>query len=148
MNLYKLKCSDGTLKKKKRIGRGQGSGKGGTAAKGHNGAQSRSGYKKKKYFEAGQMPLQRRVPKFGFKNPNQKYYKPINIDTLQYLIKKENIQCIDPGILKKYGLVKKNEKYKILGKGLLKTKVNINAHAFSISAFKAIKEVQGEAVTL
>lgn len=142
MDLSNLKPAKGSTKSKKRIGRGQGSGYGGTSTRGHKGAKSRSGYSKKIGFEGGQMPLQRRVPKFGFKNINRKEYKGINIGLIQELSEKKSVTDITVETLIDAGMVQKNTLVKILGEGELKTKVNIKAHAFSKSAVEAI-EAQG-----
>jgi len=143
MNLSNLKPAEGSTHSDKRIGRGQGSGHGGTSTRGHKGAQSRSGYSKKIGFEGGQMPIQRVVPKFGFKNFNRVEYKAINLSTLQSLIEKLNISVIDFNTLSENGLVSKNDKVKILGNGELKAKLDIKAHAFSKSAKEAIEKLQG-----
>ena len=143
MELSNLKPAKGSTKTKKRIGRGQGSGTGGTATRGHKGQKSRSGYSRKTGFEGGQMPLQRRVPKFGFKNINRKEYKGINISTLQELADARKITDIDVDILVEAGLARKNSLVKILGNGELKTKLNVKAHAFSKSAVTAIEAVKG-----
>jgi len=143
MDLSSLKPAKGSVKQRKRIGRGQGSGFGGTSTRGHKGAKSRSGYSKKVGFEGGQMPLQRRVPKYGFKNINRVEYKAINISTLQELAEKRNISDIDLDTLNKAGLISKNDKVKILGNGELKTAVNVKAHAFSKSAIEAIEAQKG-----
>jgi large subunit ribosomal protein L15 len=148
MDLSNLKPARGSVKRSKRLGRGQGSGKGGTSTRGHKGAKSRSGYSKKIGFEGGQMPLQRRVPKFGFKNVNRKEYKAINLITLQTLAEKNDLEKIDPEILKKAGLVSKNDLVKILGKGTLERKLEVHAHAFSKSAVEAIEAQKGTAVKL
>jgi large subunit ribosomal protein L15 len=145
MELSNLQPAKGSVKTRKRIGRGQGSGKGGTSTRGHKGAKSRSGYSKKVGFEGGQMPLQRRLPKYGFINVNRKEFKGINISTLQTLAEKKNISSIDFQILMDAGLASKNEKVKILGKGVLKTKLNVKAHAFSKSAVEAIESLKGTA---
>lgn len=142
MDLSNLKPAKGSTNSKKRIGRGQGSGKGGTSTRGHKGQKSRSGYSKKIGFEGGQMPLQRRVPKFGFKNINRKEYKAINIATLQMLAEKNEYTEISVDTLINAGLVQKNKLVKILGEGELKSKLNVKAHAFSKSAIEAI-EAQG-----
>ncbi len=146
MDLSNLKPAEGSTKNKKRIGRGQGSGRGGTATRGHKGAQSRSGYSRKFGFEGGQMPLYRRVPKFGFKNINRKEYHGINIDTLQNLAETKKIELIDLKVLVENGLAGKNDLVKILGRGELKAKLNVTVHAFSESAIKAI-EAQGGVAT-
>ena len=148
MDLSNLRPAKGSTKKSKRLGRGQGSGKGGTSTRGHKGAKSRSGYSKKIGFEGGQMPLQRRVPKGGFKNINRKEYKGINISTLQTLAEKHNIEKIDFEVLVMAGLVSKNALVKILGKGTLERKLEVHAHAFSKSAVKAIEAKKGTAVKL
>jgi large subunit ribosomal protein L15 len=143
MELNNLRPAKGSVKADKRIGRGQGSGKGGTSTRGHKGAQSRSGYSRKKGFEGGQMPLQRRVPKYGFKNINRIEYKAINISTLQALADKKKISIIDRDALIDAGLISKNDMVKILGKGELKSKITVKAHAFSKSAIQAIETLQG-----
>lgn len=147
MKLHTLKPAEGSTRDNKRLGRGQGSGKGGTASRGHKGAKSRSGYSKKLGFEGGQMPLQRRVPKFGFNNPNKIVYKAINISTLEELIKKINTNSIDIEVLKNNGLVGKKDLVKILGRGELSSKIEVTAHAFSGSAKKAIED-KGGTVTI
>jgi large subunit ribosomal protein L15 len=146
MNLSSLKPAAGSVKSDKRIARGQGSGKGGTSTRGHKGAQSRSGYSKKIGFEGGQMPLQRRVPKFGFKNPNRIEYKVINLDALQELSLKST--TIDVEVLKNNGLIGGSDLVKVLGRGELSAKIKISAHAFSDSAKQAIEKVGGEVVVL
>lgn len=146
MDLSNLKPAEGSTKNKKRIGRGQGSGRGGTSTRGHKGAQSRSGYSRKFGFEGGQMPLYRRVPKFGFKNINRKEYHGINIDTLQKLAETKKIELIDLKVLVENGLAGKNDLVKILGRGELKAKLEVKVHAFSESAIKAI-EAQGGVAT-
>jgi large subunit ribosomal protein L15 len=148
MDLSNLRPAKGSIKKSKRLGRGQGSGKGGTSTRGHKGAKSRSGYSKKIGFEGGQMPLQRRLPKYGFKNVNRKEYKGINISTLQNLAEKHNIDTIDFNVLVMAGLVSKNALVKILGKGSLERKLEVHAHAFSKSAVEAIEAKKGTAVKL
>ncbi|MFO7574537.1 MAG: 50S ribosomal protein L15 [Bacteroidales bacterium] len=148
MELHNLKPAKGSVKKGKRLGRGEGSGSGGTASRGHKGAKSRSGYSKKIGFEGGQMPLQRRVPKFGFKNINRKEYKAINISTLQTLSEKMSLEKIDFQTLISAGLISKNDKVKILGKGKLERKIEVHAHAFSKSAEEAIEANSGTAVKL
>jgi large subunit ribosomal protein L15 len=145
MDLSNLKPAKGSTKSKKRIGRGQGSGYGGTSTRGHKGAKSRSGYSQKVGFEGGQMPLQRRVPKFGFKNINRKEYKGINISTLQELADKRKLKEISVDTLIDAGLVPKNTLVKILGNGELKTKLNVKAHAFSKRAVEAIESLEGTA---
>jgi large subunit ribosomal protein L15 len=143
MNLQNLTPADGSTKNRKRIARGQGSGRGGTSTRGHKGAKSRSGYKTKIGFEGGQMPLQRRVPKFGFKNINRVEYKAINLDIIQSLVERKNITEITPEVLRDNGLVSRNELVKILGRGELSSKVNITAHKFSSSAKAVIEEKGG-----
>ena len=150
MDLSNLKPAEGSVKKQgKRIGRGQGSGKGGTATRGHKGAKSRSGYSKKLGFEGGHMPLQRRVPKFGFTNINRVEYQGVNLDTLQELVETKKIKnTVDFETLVELGLAGKNELVKILGRGELKTKLTVKAHKFTASAKAAIEAAGGEAVTL
>jgi large subunit ribosomal protein L15 len=148
MDLSNLRPAKGSTKQSKRLGRGQGSGKGGTSTRGHKGAKSRSGYSRKIGFEGGQMPLQRRVPKYGFKNINRKEYKGINISTLQTLAETKNIEKIDFEVLVMAGLVSKNALVKILGKGTLERKLEVHAHAFSKSAVEAIEAKKGTAVIL
>jgi large subunit ribosomal protein L15 len=148
MDLSNLKPAKGSTKTKKRIGRGQGSGTGGTATRGHKGQKSRSGYSRKTGFEGGQMPLQRRVPKFGFKNINRKEYKGINISTLQELADARKITDIDVELLVEAGLARKKSLVKILGNGELKSKLNVKAHAFSKSAVIAIEAAKGTAETI
>jgi large subunit ribosomal protein L15 len=145
MDLSNLKPAKGSTQSRKRIGRGEGSGHGDTATRGHKGQQSRSGYSRKIGFEGGQMPLQRRVPKFGFKNINRKEYKGINISVLQELADKKKIKDIDVEVLRDSGLVGKNELVKILGNGELKIKVNVKAHAFSARAKEIIEAAEGKA---
>ncbi|HEY8366346.1 MAG TPA: 50S ribosomal protein L15 [Bacteroidia bacterium] len=145
MNLHTLKPAEGSLGSSKRVGRGQGSGRGGTSTRGHKGAQSRSGYSRKKGFEGGQMPLQRRIPKFGFKNINRVEYKSLNLDTLQSLAENHNLNAIDIDTLIAHGLVSKRDLVKVLGRGELKAKVTVKVHAFSQSAIKAIEAAGGTA---
>jgi large subunit ribosomal protein L15 len=145
MELSNLKPAKGSVKSSKRIGRGQGSGKGGTSTRGHKGAKSRSGYSRKIGFEGGQMPLQRRVPKYGFTNRNRIEYKGINISSLQTIADKGNLTSIDIETLVQAGLVSKNDQVKILGKGELKIKLDVKAHAFSKSAIAAIESLKGTA---
>lgn len=142
MNLNNLSPAKGSTKSQRRIGRGQGSGYGGTSTRGHKGAKSRSGYSRKIGFEGGQMPLQRRVPKFGFKNINRVEYKAINLDIIQSLIDRKGVTEINPDVLRENGLVSRNELVKVLGRGELKTKINVTAHKFSTTA-KAGIEAQG-----
>ncbi len=145
MKLHTLKPAEGSTKNKKRTGRGQGSGLGGTSTKGHKGAKSRSGYSSKIGFEGGQMPLQRRVPKFGFKNINRVEYKGINLDSIQALIDKLKIDTIDIDVIINNGLANKKDNVKILGRGELKSKVKVSAHGFSKTAIAAIEAKGGEA---
>lgn len=148
MELNKLKPATGSTHHDKRIGRGAGSGHGGTSTRGHKGAKSRSGYSKKIGFEGGQMPLQRRVPKFGFKNVNRKEYKSINIGVLQGLAEKNGWSIISPENLSEAGLISKNDLVKILGKGTITAKIEVKAHAFSKTAEAAIEAAQGTVVKL
>ena len=148
MKLNTLKPAEGSVKNKKRIGRGQGSGRGGTSTKGHKGAQSRSGYSRKLGFEGGQMPLYRRVPKFGFTSPNRVETKPVNLDDIQKLADKTKATEITLELLKDNGLVGKNDVVKILGRGELSAKLKVTAHLFSKSAQEAIEKAGGEVVTL
>jgi large subunit ribosomal protein L15 len=143
MKLHTLKPAEGSIKTRKRIGRGQGSGRGGTSTKGHKGAKSRSGYKTKLGFEGGQMPLQRRVPKFGFINHNRVAYQAVNLDILQELAGKLNTDTIDFDVLHQNGLVSKKDLVKVLGRGELTSKLNVSAHSFSASAIAAIEKVGG-----
>lgn len=150
MDLSNLKPAEGSVKNQgKRIGRGQGSGKGGTATRGHKGAKSRSGYSKKLGFEGGQMPLQRRVPKFGFTNINRVEYQGINLDALQQLVDDKKISdTVDFDTLFTNRLAGKNDLVKILGRGELKAKLKVSAHKFTASAKAAIEAAGGEAVTI
>ena len=148
MDLSNLKPAKGSIKKSVRLGRGQGSGKGGTSTRGHKGAKSRSGYSKKIGFEGGQMPLQRRVPKFGFKNLNRVEYKGINLGTLQELAELNNLDKIGIDTLIAAGLANKKSKVKILGKGTLEKKLEVSAHAFSKTAVEAIEAKEGTVVIL
>ena len=148
MDLSNLKPAEGSVKKVKRIGRGTGSGHGGTSTRGHKGAKSRSGYSKKLGYEGGQMSLVRRVPKFGFKNFNRVEYKGINLDTIQQLSEKKNLQVIGIETLIEAGFISKRDKVKILGRGELKSKLEVTAHAFSASARKAIEDLGGMANTI
>lgn len=147
MKLHTLKPASGSTKTNKRLGRGQGSG-GSTAGRGHKGAQSRSGYHKKFGFEGGQMPLQRRIPKFGFKNNNKVYFKSVNLDTLEELARKINAADISVQVLVDNGIVGKKDKVKVLGRGELKSKVNVSAHAFSDTATTAIQNAGGTVTTI
>ena len=147
MDLSTLKPALGSVKKeKKRIGRGQGSGKGGTAARGNKGAKSRSGYSQKIGYEGGQMPLSRRLPKFGFKNFNRVEYKVINISDLQTIAENLKLNAIDIQTLRNAGLVAKNDKVKVLGNGELTTKLEVSVHAFSKTALQAIETLDGKAI--
>ena len=147
MELSNLKPAEGSIKAGKRIGRGQGSGRGGTSTRGHKGAKSRSGYKSKAAFEGGQMPLQRRVPKFGFKNVNRKEYVSLNLDKLQELVDKHGWTKIDMETLLANRIVGKTDKVKLLGRGELKAKLEVEVHATSAAAKEAI-EKQGGSVKL
>jgi large subunit ribosomal protein L15 len=142
MDLSNLKPAKGSTKKRKRIARGEGSGKGDTATRGHKGAKSRSGYSRKAGFEGGQMPLYRRIPKYGFKNRNRVEYHGINLDTLQKLVDEKKVDMIDPETLVNNGLADSNDLIKILGRGELKAKLEVKAHAFSEKA-KSTIEAQG-----
>lgn len=143
MDLTNIKPAEGSVKTRKRIGRGEGSGKGGTSTRGHKGAQSRSGYSRKLGHEGGQMPLYRRVPKSGFKNINRVEYSGINLDTIQKLAEAKNLDKITPEILLENGLLSKNSLVKILGRGELKLKLDVTANAFSEKAVKAIESLGG-----
>lgn len=148
MNLSNLQPAKGSTHSQKRIARGTGSGHGGTSTRGHKGAKSRSGYSKKFGFEGGQMPLQRRLPKFGFNNINRKEYKAINLSLLQAIAEKKSVAAIDPAFLIENGLVGANDLVKILGNGTLTVKLEVKAHAFSKSAEEAINAVGGSVVKL
>jgi len=148
MNLNNITPAEGATKRVKRIGRGQGSGHGGTSTRGHKGAKSRSGYSRKIGFEGGQMPLQRRVPKFGFTNFNRVEYKGINLDTLQTLVDKLNISEVTIDIIRENGLAAKNDLVKILGRGELKSSVKVTANGFSASAKSAIEAAGGSVETV
>lgn len=148
MSLSNLRPAEGSTKTGKRIGRGTGSGLGGTSTRGHKGAKSRSGYSKKIGFEGGQMPIQRRLPKFGFKNINRVEYKAINLDVLQRLAETKKLEKIDIQVLIDAGFISSNHLVKILGNGALTTKVNVEAHAFSKSAEAAIQAIGGTATKL
>ncbi len=148
MDLSKLAPAVGSVKNNKRLGRGQGSGGGGTATRGHKGAQSRSGYSRKRGFEGGQMPLQRRIPKFGFKNINRKEFHGINLDTLEMLAVEKKLTVIDKATLVANGLAAKNDLIKILGRGELNAKVDVKANAFSKTAIAAIEAKQGTATVI
>ena len=148
MNLTNITPAVGSTHNSKRIGRGQGSGKGGTSTRGHKGAKSRSGYSRKIGFEGGQMPLQRRLPKFGFNSPNRVEYKAINLATLQELAEQKNLTKIDINALLEAGFITKKHLVKILGNGELKNKIEVEAHAFSKSAEAAILAAGGSVVKL
>ena len=148
MNLSNLKPAKGAVKGSKRIGRGTGSGRGGTSTRGHKGAGSRSGTTTKVGFEGGQMPLQRRIPKVGFKNANRVAYTGVNLDVLQSLTEKYTLSAIDFDTLKQHGLVSRNDLVKILGRGELKAKLEVKAHAFTATAQKAIEAAGGTIVKL
>lgn len=148
MKLHTLKPAEGSTRNKKRVGRGQGSGRGGTSTRGHKGAKSRSGYSKKLGFEGGQMPLQRRVPKFGFKNNNRIAYKAVNLDDLIALAEKVKKSDIDIDVLRNNGIIGKKDLVKVLGRGELTQKINVTAHAFSTSAKEAIEKIGGTATKL
>lgn len=144
MELHNLKPAKGATKNKKRIARGQGSGHGGTATRGHKGAKSRSGYKSKLGFEGGQMPLQRRIPKRGFKNVNRVEYIAINLDRIQDLVEKHDVKVFTPEVLFSLGVIKRNDLVKVLGNGELTHAVEITAHAFSASAKEQVEKVGGK----
>ena len=148
MNLSNLRPAEGSTKTRKRIGRGPGSGLGGTSTRGHKGAKSRSGYKNKIGFEGGQMPIQRRLPKFGFKNINRVEYKAINIETLQKLSESKGLSKIGLSELQEAGFISSSQLVKVLGKGALTAKLEVEAHAFSRSAEAAIQAVGGTVVKL
>lgn len=148
MNLSNLKPAEGSVKNRKRIGRGTGSGRGGTSTRGHKGAKSRSGYSSKAGFEGGQMPLVRRVPKFGFKNINRVEYTAVNLDVLQNLSTKSGSTVIDFTVFRENGLASKNDNIKVLGRGELTTAIEVHAHAFSKTAVEAIEKAGGKVVTL
>jgi large subunit ribosomal protein L15 len=148
MKLHTLSPKEGSIKSSKRIARGQGSGRGGTATRGHNGAQSRAGYSKKIGFEGGQMPLQRRVPKFGFKPLNKLVYKPLNLGLLQGLVEKTSKSEIGAEDVYGAGLATKNEKIKLLGGGELTSKVEVSVHSASKSAIEAVEKAGGKVIIL
>lgn len=143
MELHRLKPAAGATKKRKRIARGQGSGHGGTSTKGHKGDKSRAGHKRKRNFEGGQMPLQMRLAKVGFKNPNRVEYVGINLERLQYIVDKYKLNAIDFNALIENGVVKKTDRVKILGTGELTAKLSVSAHAFSATAKEAIEQLGG-----
>ncbi len=144
MDLSKLKPASGSTKSRKRIGRGEGSGRGGTSTKGHKGAKSRSGYSRKAGFEGGQMTLARRLPKYGFKNPNRVEYNSVNLDVLQRLVDEKGVEKFDFQTFVDFGLASRRELVKILGSGKLTAKVDVTAHAFSETAVKAIEANGGK----
>ena len=148
MKLSTIKPAKGSVKTKKRLGRGTGSGKGGTSTRGHKGAKSRSGYSQKVGFEGGQMPLVRRIPKFGFKNPGKVEFKGINLDVLQGLATKEKSTIVDTALLMSRGLMSKNDKIKVLGRGELTAKIEVKANAFSETARVAIEKAGGKATVI
>jgi large subunit ribosomal protein L15 len=148
MNLSLLQPAPGSVKDRKRIGRGTGSGKGGTSTRGHKGAKSRSGYSRKSGFEGGQMPLQRRVPKFGFKNISRVEFAPINLDVISSLASENSINKVDLEFFKLHGLISKNDKVKILGRGEMNASLEIHAHAFSKSAIDLIEKAGGKIVLI
>ena len=149
MELHNLKPAKGSVKQGKRVGRGEGSKRGGTSTRGHKGAKSRSGYSRKIGFEGGQQPLQRRVPKFGFTNPNRVEYQGVNLDRLQQLVDNKKIKTkVDKQILIDNGLAKKKDLVKILGRGELSAKLDVTAHAFSASAKSAIEKAGGSATVI
>jgi large subunit ribosomal protein L15 len=148
MELHNLQPAVGSNKKKRRIGRGPGSGKGGTSTRGHKGAKSRSGYKQKVGFEGGQMPLQRRLPKFGFKNPTRVAYKAVNVATLQALSEKLAVKAFDVDTLIAAGIASKGELVKVLGNGELTAAIEVKANAFSASAIKKIEAAGGKAIVI
>ena len=145
MQLNKLKPAKGATKSDKRIGRGQGSGRGGTSTRGHKGAKSRSGYSRKVGFEGGQQPIQRRLPKFGFKNPNRVEYKAVNLGVLQELVTSKGISDFNQDVFVENGLASKNELVKVLGTGELRDKINVTAHGFAAAAKEAIESKGGTA---
>jgi large subunit ribosomal protein L15 len=146
MNLSNLRPAKGSVRERKRVGRGQGSGMGGTSTRGHKGAQSRSGYSRKVHFEGGQMPLQRRVPKFGFKNINRVEYKPLNLDSIQALVDATSTTVVNIDFLREHGLVGKKDLVKVLSRGELTSAIEVHAHAFSVSAKEAIEKAGGKAI--
>ncbi|MBK7944279.1 MAG: 50S ribosomal protein L15 [Flavobacteriales bacterium] len=145
MDLSNLKPAKGATKNNKRMGRGQGSGRGGTSGKGHKGQKAGTGYNRKRGFEGGQMPLVRRLPKFGFTNPNRVEYKGINLDALQALATEKGLSTLDPAVLRANGLIAKNDLLKVLGRGEVSGALNITAHAFSATAKAAIEAKGGKA---
>jgi large subunit ribosomal protein L15 len=148
MDLSSLKPAPGSVKTNTRLGRGTGSGKGGTSGRGHKGAKSRSGYSSKKGFEGGQMPLQRRIPKFGFKNINRIEYRAVNLDVLQTLLSAQSVDVVDPDYMLKHGLISKKDLVKVLGRGEFTSAVEIKAHSFSASSIAAIEKAGGKAIVI
>ncbi|GAB3176623.1 50S ribosomal protein L15 [Telluribacter humicola] len=148
MNLSSLKPAAGSVRDRKRVGRGTGSGRGGTSTRGHKGAQSRSGYSQKRAFEGGQMPIQRRLPKFGFNNINRVEYKAINLDAIQALVEKTGATVVDVELLRNNGLISKKDLVKVLNRGEISAAVEVQAHGFSGSAVKAIEKAGGKAIKL
>ncbi|WP_373512215.1 50S ribosomal protein L15 [Persicitalea sp.] len=148
MNLHNLKPAEGSVRNIKRVGRGQGSGRGGTSTRGHKGAQSRSGYSRKRGFEGGQMPLQRRLPKFGFTSPNRVEYKAINLDTIQEAATRLDAKVLDHEALLTNNMAKKKDLIKVLNRGELSTAVEVHAHKFSKSAVEAIEKAGGKAIVI
>ncbi|MCO4818770.1 MAG: 50S ribosomal protein L15 [Bacteroidetes bacterium] len=148
MDLSSLKPAEGSVKKRKRIGRGQGSGRGGTSTKGHKGAQSRTGYSRKAGFEGGQMPIQRRLPKRGFKNRNRVAYTALNLSKIEELVAKYNFKEITPEVLQAANLVGKTERIKVLARGEIKSGLTVKAHAFSDKAKEAIEKAGGNVETV
>lgn len=148
MDLSNLKPAEGSIKNRKRIGRGQGSGRGGTSTRGHKGAKSRSGYSKQRGFEGGQMPLQRRIPKFGFTNINRIEYKAVNLSDIQGIFDKTGETVIDRAIIINSGLANKKDLIKVLGDGELKAKLEVTANGFSKSAIEKIEKLEGTATKL
>ncbi|MFA5712833.1 MAG: 50S ribosomal protein L15 [Bacteroidales bacterium] len=148
MKLHNLKPAKGSVKNAKKIGRGEGSGRGGTSTRGHKGAQSRSGYSLKRGFEGGQMPLQRRVPKFGFKNPNRVEYKVLNLSMVQELADRLEVEALTLDLFIESGLVSRNDKVKVLAQGEVTSKLEISAHAFSKAAIAQIEAKEGKAIVI
>ncbi|HEV7351391.1 50S ribosomal protein L15 [Telluribacter sp.] len=148
MNLSSLKPAAGSVRERKRVGRGTGSGRGGTSTRGHKGAQSRSGYSQKRAFEGGQMPIQRRLPKFGFNNINRVEYKAINLDAIQALVEKTGATVVDVELLRNNGLISKKDLVKVLNRGEITTAVEVQAHGFSGTAAEAIEKAGGKAIKL
>lgn len=148
MNLSSLKPAAGSVRANKRVGRGTGSGRGGTSTRGHKGAQSRSGYSAKRSFEGGQMPLQRRLPKFGFNNINRVEYKAINLDAIQALVEKTGNNVVSAELMRENGLASKKDLIKILNRGEVTSSIEVHAHGFSASAIEAIEKAGGKAIKL